>query len=154
MASQKYHKFDVFLTFTYNMKLHFGTKPIKNWIDAMLSWEPIILFRLHVVLIRVKRLQHIITMIIIIIIIIIYHKNYLSKHTVYVYLEILIWCVWCIYWSMISFGCLSLKLAIIGLFVFYHDNFQSNDVRFKLSSNIRHKISEYYLHTINVIQIW
>ena len=34
MASQRYHKFDVFLAFTCNIKSHFGTKPIKNWIDG------------------------------------------------------------------------------------------------------------------------
>ena len=34
MASQKYHPFDFFLTFTCNMKKHFGTKPIKEWIDG------------------------------------------------------------------------------------------------------------------------
>ena len=38
MAGQKYHKFDVFLTITCNMKLYFGTKPIKNWIDRN-EWE-------------------------------------------------------------------------------------------------------------------
>ena len=34
MSSQKYHPFDMFLTFTCNMKEHFGTKPIKQWIDG------------------------------------------------------------------------------------------------------------------------
>ena len=34
MASQKYLPFTHFLTFTCNMKRHFGTKPIKNWIDG------------------------------------------------------------------------------------------------------------------------
>ena len=33
MSSQKYHCFDMFLTFTCNTKKHFGTKPIKEWID-------------------------------------------------------------------------------------------------------------------------
>ena len=31
--SQKYHQWDYFLTFTCNQKNHFGTSPIKNWID-------------------------------------------------------------------------------------------------------------------------
>jgi hypothetical protein len=38
MSSQKYHPFDMFLTFTCNMKEHFGTKPIKEWIDGDL-WK-------------------------------------------------------------------------------------------------------------------
>ena len=38
MASQKYHKFDVFLIFICNMKSHFGTNPIKNWMDEN-EWE-------------------------------------------------------------------------------------------------------------------
>ena len=33
MSSQKYHLFDFFVTYTCNMKKHFGTKPIKEWID-------------------------------------------------------------------------------------------------------------------------
>ena len=33
-ASQKYHTMHYFLTFTCNQKLHFGTSPIKNWIDG------------------------------------------------------------------------------------------------------------------------
>ena len=32
--SQKYHKWDHFLTFTCSMKTHFGTAPVKNWIDG------------------------------------------------------------------------------------------------------------------------
>ena len=35
MASQRYYPFDFFLSFTCNMKLHFGTKPIKAWIDGI-----------------------------------------------------------------------------------------------------------------------
>ena len=35
MASQRYFPFDFFLSFTCNMKLHFGTKPIKEWIDGI-----------------------------------------------------------------------------------------------------------------------
>ena len=38
MSSQKYHKFDVFLIFICNMKSHFGTNPIKNWMDEN-EWE-------------------------------------------------------------------------------------------------------------------
>ena len=34
MASQKYHQFDMFVTFTCNKNLHFGTKPIKEWVDG------------------------------------------------------------------------------------------------------------------------
>ena len=34
MSSQKYVPFTHFLTFTCNMKRHFGTKPIKEWIDS------------------------------------------------------------------------------------------------------------------------
>ena len=37
-ASQKYHKWDHFLTFTCNAKQHFGTAPIKNWVDNC-GWE-------------------------------------------------------------------------------------------------------------------
>ena len=33
MASQKYFPFDFFLSYTCNQRLHFGTKPIKEWID-------------------------------------------------------------------------------------------------------------------------
>lgn len=33
-ASQKWHPMDFFLTFTCNMKKHFGTKPIKEWLDS------------------------------------------------------------------------------------------------------------------------
>ena len=33
-ASQQYHTMTHFLTFTCNMKKHFGTKVIKNWIDG------------------------------------------------------------------------------------------------------------------------
>ena len=33
-ASQKYHKMDLFLTFTCNQKKHFGIKKIRNWIDS------------------------------------------------------------------------------------------------------------------------
>lgn len=33
-SSQKYHSWDHFLTFTCNMKKHFGTAPIKNWFDS------------------------------------------------------------------------------------------------------------------------
>ena len=33
-ASQSYHNMTHFLTFTCNMKRHFGTKPIKEWIDS------------------------------------------------------------------------------------------------------------------------
>ena len=33
MASQKYFPMDYFVTYTCNMKKHFGTKPIKDWID-------------------------------------------------------------------------------------------------------------------------
>ncbi len=33
-ASQKYFTMDYFATFTCNMKKHFGTKPIKDWIDS------------------------------------------------------------------------------------------------------------------------
>jgi hypothetical protein len=32
-ASQEYFQWDVFLTFTCNMKKHFGTKPIREWLD-------------------------------------------------------------------------------------------------------------------------
>ena len=34
MARQKYHQFDMFVTFTCNKNLHFGTKPIKEWVDG------------------------------------------------------------------------------------------------------------------------
>jgi predicted GIY-YIG superfamily endonuclease len=37
-ASQLYHNMDFFLTFTCNMKKHFGTKPIKDWLDSH-DWE-------------------------------------------------------------------------------------------------------------------
>lgn len=33
-TSQKYHNWSFFLTFTCNMKTHFGTAPIKEWIDS------------------------------------------------------------------------------------------------------------------------
>ena len=33
-ASQIYHTMHYFLTFTCNQKLHFGTSPIKCWIDG------------------------------------------------------------------------------------------------------------------------
>lgn len=33
-ASQLYHNMSHFLTFTCNMKKHFGTKPIKEWLDS------------------------------------------------------------------------------------------------------------------------
>ena len=33
-ALQQYHTMTHFLTFTCNMKKHFGTKVIKNWIDG------------------------------------------------------------------------------------------------------------------------
>ena len=32
-SSQQYHSWDWFLTFTCNQKKHFGTAPIKNWLD-------------------------------------------------------------------------------------------------------------------------
>lgn len=32
-AAQKYHLMDYFVTFTCNQSKHFGTKPIKNWLD-------------------------------------------------------------------------------------------------------------------------
>ena len=32
-ASQEYFQWDVFLTFTCNMRKHFGTKPIREWLD-------------------------------------------------------------------------------------------------------------------------
>ena len=32
-ASQEYFQWDVFLTFTCNMRRHFGTKPIREWLD-------------------------------------------------------------------------------------------------------------------------
>ena len=32
-ASQEYFQWDIFLTFTYNSKKRFGTKPIREWID-------------------------------------------------------------------------------------------------------------------------
>ena len=32
-ASQEYFPWDVFLTFTCNMRKHFGTKPIREWLD-------------------------------------------------------------------------------------------------------------------------
>lgn len=38
-ASQKYHSMDYFLTFTCNQKKHFGTSPIKNWVDSE-AWIP------------------------------------------------------------------------------------------------------------------
>jgi hypothetical protein len=34
-ASQKWLEMDYFLTFTCNQKKHFGTKPIKHWLDSM-----------------------------------------------------------------------------------------------------------------------
>lgn len=37
-ASQKYHSMDFFLTFTCNMKKHFGVSFLKNWIDGV-EWE-------------------------------------------------------------------------------------------------------------------
>ena len=33
-ASQKYHKFDYFLTSTENMSENFGLSPIKQWLDS------------------------------------------------------------------------------------------------------------------------
>ena len=33
-SSQQWHPMDVFLTFTCNMKKHFGTKMVKGWIDG------------------------------------------------------------------------------------------------------------------------
>ena len=40
-ASQRYHTMTHFLTFTCNMKKHFGTKPIKEWIDCR-EWKKMI----------------------------------------------------------------------------------------------------------------
>lgn len=37
-ASQEYFVWDFFLTFTCNMRKHFGTKPIREWLDGN-SWE-------------------------------------------------------------------------------------------------------------------
>jgi hypothetical protein len=37
-SSQVHHKMDVFLTFTCNMKKHFGTKVVKKWLDEK-SWK-------------------------------------------------------------------------------------------------------------------
>ena len=37
-ASQEYHRMSHFLTFTCNMKKHFGTKVIKEWIDSN-EWQ-------------------------------------------------------------------------------------------------------------------
>ena len=33
-SSQRWHRMDVFLTFTCNMKKHFGTKIVKKWVDS------------------------------------------------------------------------------------------------------------------------
>ena len=38
MSSQRYFPFDLFLLFTCNQRLHFGTKPIKEWIDNF-KWQ-------------------------------------------------------------------------------------------------------------------
>ena len=38
MPSQKYHGFNMFLTFTCNMKKHVGTKPMKEWIGGN-AWK-------------------------------------------------------------------------------------------------------------------
>ena len=32
-SSQEYYEWDVFLTFTCNMRKHFGTRPIREWLD-------------------------------------------------------------------------------------------------------------------------
>ena len=40
MSSQKYLPFNFFLTFTCNMRQHFGTKLIKEWIDGT-EWKKI-----------------------------------------------------------------------------------------------------------------
>ena len=37
-ASQEYHRMSHFLTFTCNMKKHFGTKVVKEWIDSN-EWQ-------------------------------------------------------------------------------------------------------------------
>ena len=37
-SSQKYHKMDLFLTFTCNQKEHFGIKHIREWIDSQ-EWQ-------------------------------------------------------------------------------------------------------------------
>ena len=38
ITSHRCFPFDLFLSFTCNMKLHFGTNPIKKWIDGI-SWS-------------------------------------------------------------------------------------------------------------------
>ena len=38
MSSYKYHGFGMFVTFTCNNKKHFGTKPMKEWIDGN-AWK-------------------------------------------------------------------------------------------------------------------
>jgi hypothetical protein len=37
-TAQKYMKNDFFVTYTCNQKEHFGTKPIKDWIDSN-EWQ-------------------------------------------------------------------------------------------------------------------
>ena len=37
-ASQEYFQWDIFLTFTCNMRKHFGTKPIREWLDRIDEW--------------------------------------------------------------------------------------------------------------------
>ena len=32
-TSQEYFQWDIFLTFTCNIRKHFGTKPIREWLD-------------------------------------------------------------------------------------------------------------------------
>ena len=43
-ASQEYHTMSHFLTFTCNMKKHFGTKIIKQWIDSNEWQKKLIIF--------------------------------------------------------------------------------------------------------------
>ena len=37
-SSQEFFEWDVFLTFTCNMRKHFGTKPIREWLDSDDEW--------------------------------------------------------------------------------------------------------------------
>ena len=43
-SSQKYHKMDLFLTFTCNQKEHFGIKHIREWIDSQ-EWQNHFIFK-------------------------------------------------------------------------------------------------------------
>ena len=53
-ASQKWHKMDLFLTFTCNQSEHFGVKNVKNWIDGYLWEKTFLCFRIYLMRKKLK----------------------------------------------------------------------------------------------------